>query len=158
MAFRREVFQRYGVFRVDIGRRPGTVLGSEDSEFGERLLAAGEKLRYEPAAVLYHAVPDQRVTRKYFRAWWHDKTRSDVRAFGIRRSRWQIAGVPLYLFRRLLRWIGQLMISVRPVDRFRCQIQLATVIGSIRECHYQARPEEMPVERNSLALSELPKQ
>jgi GT2 family glycosyltransferase len=140
MAFRREVFEQYGTFRVDIGRRPGTILGSEDSEFGERLLAAGERLRYEPAAVLYHAVPTQRVTKKYFLAWWHDKTRSDIRAFGMPCSRrWQVAGIPLPLFRRLLRWSLQWIFTPGTSRRFLCKVRVWSVRGAIRECYWRAQ-------------------
>jgi glycosyltransferase involved in cell wall biosynthesis len=140
MAFRREVFERYGTFRVDIGPRPGTVLVSEDSEFGERLLAAGERLRYEPAAVLYHAVPAQRVTKKYFLAWWHDKTRSDVRAFGLPCSlRWKVAGIPLPLFRRLFRWSLQWLFTLDTAKRFSCKLRVWTVRGAIHECYWRAQ-------------------
>jgi glycosyltransferase involved in cell wall biosynthesis len=140
MAFRREAFERFGTFRVDIGRRPGTILGSEDSEFGERLLNAGEKLRYEPAALLYHAVPAQRATKKYFLAWWHDKTRSDIRAFGVPCSlRWQVAGIPLPLFRRLLRWSLQWMFTPGTSKRFACKVRVWSVRGAIRECYSSAQ-------------------
>lgn len=140
MAFRREAFERYGTFRVDIGPRPGSIMVSEDSEFGERLLAAGEKLRYEPKAVLYHAIPAQRVTKKYFLAWWHDKTRSDVRAFGLRCNlRWKLAGIPLPLFRRLVRWTLQWILTPGTTKRFSCKVRVWTVRGAIRECYWQAQ-------------------
>jgi glycosyltransferase involved in cell wall biosynthesis len=140
MAFRRQAFEQYGTFRVDIGRRPGSILGSEDSEFGERLLAAGEKLRYEPTAVLYHAVPAKRVTKDYFLAWWHDKTRSDVRAFGLPCSlRWKIAGIPLPLFRRLLRWSLQWIVTPSVSKRFLCKVRVWSVRGAIRECYWKAQ-------------------
>ena len=48
MAFRREVFEKYGGFRVDLGRSGSNLQGREDVEFANRLLARGERLRYEP--------------------------------------------------------------------------------------------------------------
>src|SRR5438445_7610660 len=51
MAFRKSMFEKYGGFRTDLGPRPGSEIRSEDSEFGGRLLAAGERLRYEPSAL-----------------------------------------------------------------------------------------------------------
>jgi glycosyltransferase involved in cell wall biosynthesis len=53
MAFRRELFKKYGGFRTDLGPCPGSQIRGEDSEFSQRLLAAGERLRYEPSAVVY---------------------------------------------------------------------------------------------------------
>ena len=61
MAFRREVFERCGGFRTDLGPRPGSQIRGEDTEFGRRLLDGGEPLRYEPSAVVYHPVPEERL-------------------------------------------------------------------------------------------------
>jgi glycosyltransferase involved in cell wall biosynthesis len=138
MAFRREVFSKYGDFRADLGPRPGSEIRCEDTEFGQRLLVGGGRLRYEPSAVLYHTIAEKRVKKQYFLVWWRDKARSDVHAFGFRYSRWHVAGIPLYLFRRLLRWLGQLMLSVQPAQRFSCRIQLWTLMGTIRECYQQS--------------------
>jgi GT2 family glycosyltransferase len=53
MAFRREAFERVGFFDERLGA--GTSGCSEDSELWYRLLAAGYRCRYEPAAVVFHA-------------------------------------------------------------------------------------------------------
>jgi glucosyl-dolichyl phosphate glucuronosyltransferase len=148
MAFRREAFAQHGVFRVDIGRCPGSILGSEDSEFAQRVLTAGERIRYEPLAVLHHAVPAERATQAYFLAWWHDKTRSDVRAFGLDCSRaWRVAGVPLPLLRRLLRWTAQWILTVDAAQRFACKMRVWIVRGGIRECYESTREVAQPAAR-----------
>src|SRR5580692_4642153 len=61
MAFRKSVFEKFGGFRTDLGPRPGSEIRNEDTEFGQRLLSAGERLRYEPSAVVYHSVPEERL-------------------------------------------------------------------------------------------------
>jgi len=61
MAFRKEMFARYGPFRTDLGPFPNNKIGFEDTEFGRRLMAGGERLRYIPTAVVYHEVPEYRV-------------------------------------------------------------------------------------------------
>jgi glucosyl-dolichyl phosphate glucuronosyltransferase len=138
MAFRKEVFAKHGNFRTDLGPQlgSGNPQKSEDSEFGQRLLAAGERLYYEPSAVVYHATPPDRIRKEYFLDWWFDKARSDIRAFGIPHdTRWFIAGIPLYLFRRLLRWTLQWMVSVKPAQRFSCKLQVWGLAGTILECY-----------------------
>jgi glycosyltransferase involved in cell wall biosynthesis len=138
MAFRKEVFSKHGYFRTDLGPQPGSgnPQKSEDSEFGQRLLAAGERLRYEPSAVVYHGIPPNRIQKKYFLDWWFDKERSDIRAFGISgNTRWFVVGVPFYLFRRLLRWTVQWMISVKPSQRFACKLKVWSLAGAILECY-----------------------
>jgi glucosyl-dolichyl phosphate glucuronosyltransferase len=69
MAYRREVLEKYGCFRTELGPHPGSEIRSEDTEFGQRLLLAGERLRYEPCATAYHAVPANRIQKSYFLAW-----------------------------------------------------------------------------------------
>src|ERR1700733_12275592 len=46
MAFRRSAFDSHGRFRTDLGPCPGSEIRSEDTEFGIRVLNAGERLRY----------------------------------------------------------------------------------------------------------------
>lgn len=132
MAFRREMFAKYGWFITDLLKRPV----SEDSEFGERLIAGGERLCYRPSAVLYHLVPPERVSRRYFLSWWHDKARSDLRVSGSGHiAGWRFAGIPIILFRRLARWTLQSAFSRKPAQRFYCQTQIWSVAGAIRECY-----------------------
>ena len=79
MAFRKTVFNKYGGFRTDMGPRPGSEIRNEDTEFGHRVMAAGEHLWYEPSAVVYHAVPEKRLKQRYFLRFWYDHGRASVR-------------------------------------------------------------------------------
>jgi glycosyltransferase involved in cell wall biosynthesis len=136
MAFRKAMFDKYGGFRNDLGPRPGCEIRSEDTEFGGRLLAAGEHLRYEPSAVVYHAVPQSRVRKEYFLRWWFDKARADIRVFGVPSdTKWFVAGIPLYLFRRFLVWTLRWMIAIEPAARFDCKLKVWQAAGCILECY-----------------------
>jgi len=140
MAFQKKVFEKYEGFRTDLGPRPGSEIRNEDTEFGHRLLAAGERLRYEPLAVVYHSVPENRVQKKYFLAWWFDKARADIRKCGIASdTRLFVAGIPLYLFRRLAVWTVRWIVAVEPSLRFSNKIKTWTVAGQILECYRQPR-------------------
>jgi hypothetical protein len=73
MAFRKEMFDKYGLFRADLGPSACVeVPPSEDTEFGGRLVAAGEYLRYEPSAIVYHPVAGGRINKRYFLKWFFD--------------------------------------------------------------------------------------
>jgi glycosyltransferase involved in cell wall biosynthesis len=140
MAFRKKVFEKYGGFRTDLGPRPGSEIRNEDTEFGHRLLAAGERLRYEPSAVVYHSIPENRIQKKYLLAWWFDKGRADIRQFGIAsNARWFVAGIPLYLFRRLAVWTVRWIVVVEPSRRFSNKIKVWKLAGQILECYRQPR-------------------
>jgi glucosyl-dolichyl phosphate glucuronosyltransferase len=135
MAFRKEIFQKYGGFRTDLGRSPGSLMSNEDTEFGSRLLEAGERLRYEPSAVLYHCIPQDRIQKQYFLRWWFNKARSDLRQAGGPNGDWSIAGVPALLIPKLgvstLRW----MLTIGPRKRFLKKIAVWSRAGEIRECY-----------------------
>src|SRR5258708_5921413 len=142
MAYRKSIVEKYGGFRVDLGPCAGSlgVQKSEDSEFGIRLLKAGELLRYEPAAVLYHAIPQNRVQKSYFLEWWFDKARSDIRGFGIEPvTHWFISGIPIYLFRRLAVWTAGWWFAFESSERFAAKIKVWGIAGMILECHRLSR-------------------
>jgi len=140
MAFRRGAFDRYGEFRTDLGPRPGSEIRNEDTEYGRRLLEAGEHFYYEPSAVVYHEVPEKRLKKQFFLKWNFDKARADIREVGLPQgARWTIAGVPLYLFRRLVVWFGKWMCGVDPSVRFARKIKVWSVVGTMQECYNLSR-------------------
>lgn len=134
MAFRREVFSRYGDFRRDLGPRPGVEIRNEDTEFGMRLLRGGERLWYEPAALVHHAVPPHRVRKSYFLKWWFAKGCADIRESGSEMERHlNIFGAPLMYFRRLVGWIARWFVAFDPSERFACRTKVWWLGGTIRE-------------------------
>ena len=136
MAFQKKMFDKYGIFRIDLGPRPGSLIRSEDTEFGMRLLLAGERLRYEPMAVVTHPVSPIRIQKRYFLAWWFDKARADIREFGIPTdTKWFCAGIPLYLFRRLGVWGLRWLVSFDPSSRFSHKLKVWGKAGQILECY-----------------------
>ena len=142
MAFRKEIFKKHGGFRTDLGPRPGSEIRNEDTEFGARLLAAGVRIRYEPSAVVYHDVSEDRVQKKYYLDWWFDKGRADIRQFGIPTDVWCVFGIPLYLFRRLLVWTLRWTVTFDSPRRFHSKLAVWGKAGEIVEC-YRRSPNEM---------------
>jgi len=136
MAFRKSVFEKCGDFLPELGPRPGSEIRNEDTEFGARVLAAGEKLRYEPSAIVHHPVPDNRVDKKFFLAWWYHKGGANIRQFGVRSgTRYYVAGVPLYLFRNLVVWTLKWILAFGPWRRFSNKLNVWTKVGEILECY-----------------------
>jgi glycosyltransferase involved in cell wall biosynthesis len=139
MAFRKRMFEKYGGFRTDLGRRPDSLMSNEDTEFGARLLAGGERLRYEPSAVLYHPVQKDRTEKGYFLSWWFHKGQANIRQCGVRPgTRYRVAGIPLYLFRNLAVWTAKWIVAVDPVRRFSGKLSVWEKAGEILECYRQS--------------------
>jgi GT2 family glycosyltransferase len=69
MSFRREVFAAAGGFAPEMGRTDGYPLGNDDTEFCIRARQAlpGRQIVYEPHARVWHRVPEQRASWRYFR-------------------------------------------------------------------------------------------
>lgn len=110
MAVRRELIERVGGFRPDLGRRGKSLLGQEQAEFFYRSRAAGARGAYIPEMVLEHFVPASRLTHSYFRRWWFWKGISHARLHRIHsqtelgldlRSVRRIFGVPTYILRSM---------------------------------------------------------
>lgn len=142
MAFQRKLFAKYGGFRTDLGPCPGSGVPNEDTEFGQRILAAREPLRYEPSAVVYHPIPEKRMRKSYFLTWWFDKGRAEIRQSGIPPdARWYVAGIPLFTVRRLIRWTVCWLVEPRPTRRFANKINVWVSAGRIRECYRQSHPQ-----------------
>lgn len=114
MAVRRRVVQIVGGFNPDFGRKGRSLLGQEQAEFFCRTRAAGLRGLYVPDMWLYHHVPAERLTRRYFWRWWFWKGISKARLHAIHpetdsAAAISLAGVPRYLFgeavRRALAWL-----------------------------------------------------
>lgn len=140
MAFRKAVFEKLGGFRTDLGPRPGSAIRGEDTEFGFRVLADGQRLWYEPSAVVYHSLPAHRLQKQYFLTWWHDKARADIRTDGVPTdTKWYFAGIPLYLFRRFAVWTIRWLATPSPARRFSCKLKVWEITAQIEECYRLSR-------------------
>jgi GT2 family glycosyltransferase len=150
MAFRKEMFEKHGGFRVDLGPRPGSELRNEDTEFGRRLLTAGERLRYEPSAVVYHGVPEYRLTREYFLRFCFDLGRAAIRETGKRPDIWGISRhfltslkIATLLLGRTVRWMWSCW---NPQLRFYRKAMAWGTVGQIVEVWCQSRGGERQTE------------
>ena len=138
MAYRKSVFEKYGGFRIDLGPTPNSQIRNEDTEFGRRLLGAGERLRYEPSAVVYHPIPHGRITKEYFFSWWFDYGRAMIRERG---DRPDVYGVPrdyLSLLCRVAEIPGttlQWMMAIHPQKRFSRKCLVWKEAGQIMELY-----------------------
>lgn len=74
MAIRRAVFDRVGLFNEALG--PGRSGISEDVEFAQRMVDAGLRIGYEPAAGVIHEVDWSRLTEEFFRQRHEQQGRS----------------------------------------------------------------------------------
>jgi GT2 family glycosyltransferase len=137
MAFRKDVFDKLGLFHPDIGPRPGSEIRGEDTEFGRRVLAAGERLWYAPSAVIRHPVPESRLRKEYFLRFMYDQGRASIRENGSSARVW---GMPRLYFTlpkiiltvlpgRAASWV----LAFDPLRRFQRKTMVWMALGQIAE-------------------------
>ena len=66
MAFNREVFNLYGNFDTNLGRKGGELFGGEENDIFARIRDLGERVFYAPQAIAYHHIADRKLTPEYF--------------------------------------------------------------------------------------------
>lgn len=134
MAFRKEIFEKYGYFRTDLGRCGDSLLSNEDTDFGRRLIKGGERIRYEPGAVVHHPVAENRLKKEYFLKWWYDKGRADVREQGKPpKDKWPILGVPFRHYVAIGSSTVKWLTDPRPMRRFYHKVCVWHYAGAIKE-------------------------
>ena len=66
MAFNREVFNLYGGFDTNLGRKGEALSGGEENDMFDRIRDLGERIFYAPNAIAYHHIADRKLTAEYF--------------------------------------------------------------------------------------------
>jgi hypothetical protein len=67
MAFRSEVFEKYGHFNTDLGRRGSGLEGGDEKEVFLRLKKEKEEIHYVPKVKVDHIIPEKRLTMEYIK-------------------------------------------------------------------------------------------
>lgn len=65
-AFRKEIFNRYGLFNVDLGRKGTGLIGAEEKDLYDRLAKGNEEFYYLPQMGIYHYIPEKKLTSAHF--------------------------------------------------------------------------------------------
>jgi glycosyltransferase involved in cell wall biosynthesis len=133
-AFRKEIFAKYGVFRVDLGVSGSQhTITCDDTEFGGRLMAGREKIVYCPTALIYHPVDPERTTKQYFLRWYFYNGVSLTRTDGLPNVGVFYFGVPRWFIRDLAHHTVRWLLSFDARRRFHHKLRACRSAGSIVE-------------------------
>ncbi len=141
-AYRRDVFERFGLFRPDLGHVGRSPLPCEDTELARRVLRGGGELRYAPDAVVYHGVEPARLNRRYFLDWYKARGRAAAREELAAEPAARIAGVPRHLVRTFVASVLRWIFSVDRVRRFFHKLQTYRAAGEIAEARSVTPPAD----------------
>ena len=103
MSFRRSAFEKYGLFRTDLGRNGADLTMGEDAEMFQRLKKSGERVIYCPGALVYHCPAPQRFSKPYLRRVYYRLGEwGFMRDLDLPERTPRIFGVPRWKYRLLL--------------------------------------------------------
>jgi len=112
-AVRASALKRLGGFNTALGRTGSNLCGCEDADVSNRLTLSGARGLYVPDMIIYHYVPSERLTKKYYRRWCHHHGLTRARVDALRRQ--PVAyflGVPRYMIADAIRAIPALLAAV----------------------------------------------
>ncbi|MDR3057858.1 MAG: glycosyltransferase family 2 protein [Prevotella sp.] len=107
-AFRKEVFEKYGLFNVDLGRKGTGLIGAEEKDLYDRLTRGGEVFYYLPQMGIHHYIPEKKLTESHFKELTYSIGKSE-------RIRTKAISAKAYNNRILSeckKWIGSLILFV----------------------------------------------
>jgi glucosyl-dolichyl phosphate glucuronosyltransferase len=142
---RRRVLQRAGEFLTTLGPRPDArLMSGEDEDFYARLLDVGAHGLYIPDLKIYHYVPAERLTKRYYRRWcfWNGVSRSVIDAHRPSRVT-RVGKVPRHLYgsaaRGLMRMVQSFRSRLEPSSRFAAELAVWHLLGFIYGSYFHRR-------------------
>jgi glycosyltransferase involved in cell wall biosynthesis len=132
---RTEAIRAVGPFNTALGRRGNDLAAGEDADMHQRLIVSGARGLYVPGLKIYHYVPPERLTKRYYRKWCLDRARSMGRLEAIRpQAVPHVAGVPRYMIGTAARAVPVLMSAAvtgrwRQANTFAKELALWDLVG-----------------------------
>lgn len=127
-----DIFEKYGGFDTNLGRIPGRLFAGEETEFARRILNEGEKILYDPNAVVYHYIPSDKISKRYFRKWKYDQgiLRASLRGISKHKSYFGIPYNPMtYLVKNALLFLKDIRYLWQ--KRFLYELRVISYVGFI---------------------------
>jgi glycosyltransferase involved in cell wall biosynthesis len=149
----RAMMRKVGAYSTALSRTPTRLMGAEDEHLYYRLLRIGAKGRYVPELVIYHYVPAERMTKRYFRRWcfWCGVSRSLIDAEYPAPVPY-VVGVPRYMFGQAVRDGLRALQSagtgrMPPDEQFAGELNFWDLAGFIYGKHFYRAPHRQRIQR-----------
>jgi glycosyltransferase involved in cell wall biosynthesis len=117
---RRTILEKVGLYTTALGRTDKHLLSCEDEDMYHRLRDAGARGFYLPKLIIYHYIPPERLTRRYFRQWsfWRGVSMGVIDR-GRRSPVHYFMGVPRWIVGKAVRGAVRKIIRVVSFDKDR---------------------------------------
>lgn len=131
---RRQVAREVGGFSPRFGRAGPVIVGGDDFEFGQRLVAAGKRVAYQPLCAIEHAITAEKFSKSWLRRRWrgagvyHRRSAPDP---VFMRSTWGRARSWLSVVRAFTE-SALLGLAGRPAESFEKELRARQALGFLR--------------------------
>lgn len=142
----RTILNRVGLYMTSVSRKGKKLLAGEDEDMYQRLLMAKAKGVYLPHLRIFHHIPAERLTKRYFRRWcfWRGVS-SGVLDRERRAEATYLFGVPRYLYGAAARGMLSNVVNVfsrrDPSDRFSNELASWDLAGFFYGKHFYSPGE-----------------
>lgn len=65
-AYRASVFEKVGLFNIELGRKGDSLVGAEEKDIFNKMTTLNMRFYYLPTAILYHIIPEKKLSQEYF--------------------------------------------------------------------------------------------
>jgi glycosyltransferase involved in cell wall biosynthesis len=136
-AIRRPTLDRVLPYPEGLGKIGNKIRSGEDEVIYHRLLAVGARGVNIPELIIYHWIPAERLTRRYFRRWVIGRGISVGSQFherGFREA--SFLGIPRYQLRTALRSIIRVFTGKSKAERFTAQLSILDYLATLYGRHF----------------------
>jgi GT2 family glycosyltransferase len=127
LAVRRPLFSEVGLFDPQLGPKGHRHVVGEDADLCRRIHENGGSLYYLPAALVYHHVEAERLTRRFFRRRFYYAGITHLIARKIESRRLELP----YQLKALVTGLAQWLSAPSKPDRFRRELEIWYRTGSL---------------------------
>lgn len=142
---RRSAFERVGGYHPDLGPTSGHIMLGDDQDLFDRLMEAGLRGHYRPDLIIFHYVPPERLTKRYYRRWcfWNGVSLGVIDRHRPAPVKY-LAGVPRWLYGKAARSVaemgrGSLRAGRDPSHLFTHELSVWDLAGFFYGKHFHKR-------------------
>lgn len=107
-AYRASVFEKVGLFNVELGRKGDSLVGAEEKDIFDKMTSLEMRFYYLPMAILYHLIPEKKLSKDYFDRLTYSIGKSErMRTLSISKTKYAKR-----LFSEGIKWAASILLCI----------------------------------------------
>ena len=111
---KKELYEKYGYYNTELGRKGNSLIGAEDKDMFNRLKKNNIECYYFPDIPIYHHIPKEKLTDQFFDKLTYSIGRSErIRTLSISKKEYRRR-----LFDECIKWVASLILCIGYIITF----------------------------------------